>query len=419
MRTAVRVAFSTLAVLLAFSVGFSWRDVRMGSPPSAEAFTRLLTLRLDDGPTPTQLFSDHYNKILARFHRPLDPTDLKYAAMSGLFASLGDPHTQFLDRRAAEEFAIETRGNYVGIGARLGDDPLGAKVFTVFKNGPAERSGLEVEDIVTAVDGRDVAGMSTDDIVQYVRGEENTSVTLTVLRSTEPDPLTIVATRSTVIVPTAEGRMLEGTNVGYIAVTQFAETTVDQFDTALQELHRQRPDGLVIDMRRNPGGLLETAVAMLGRFVDDKPVVTMRQRRDRREVARTERGKTLNIGYPVIVLINEHSASAAEIFAGVLRDYGQATLLGQHSYGKASVQSVILLRDFSEAKITIGRYYLPSGENISRKVDEDGLYLSGGLTPEYDVPLELDEDGFWEQGNPERDNQLAEAIRLIQRKRGG
>ena len=419
MRTAVRIAVATLAVLLAFSIGFSWRDVRMGSPPSAEAFSRLLTFRIDDGQTPTQLFSHHYNKILARFHMPLDPTDLKYAAMSGLFASLGDPHTQFLNRRAAEEFAIETRGNYVGIGARLTGDPLGASVFTVFKNGPAERSGLKVGDIVTAVDGTDVAGMTTEDIVQYVRGEENTSVTLTVLRSTEPEPLTIVATRATVIVPTAAGRMLEGTHIGYIAVTHFAETTVDQFDTALQELHRQRPDGLVIDMRNNPGGLLETAVAMLGRFVDNKTVVTMRQKRNRREVARTSRGQTLGIGYPVVVLINENSASAAEIFAGVLRDYQRATLLGQHSYGKASVQSVILLRDFSEAKITVGRYYLPSGENISRKVDEDGLYVSGGLVPQHEVPLERDEDGMWEPGNPEKDSQLAEAIRLIQQKLGG
>jgi len=289
----------------------------------------------------------------------------------------------------------------------------------VFKNGPAERAGLKVEDVVTAVDGMDVAGMDTDEIVQYVRGRADTTVTLTVSRASEPNPVTIVATRANVIVPTAEGKMLEGTNVGYIAVAQFSETTVEQFDAALQELHRQRPDGLVIDMRNNPGGLLETAVAMLGRFVDNKAVVSMRQKRNRREVAWTKRGQTLGIGYPVIVLINENSASAAEIFAGVLRDYQRASLLGQHSYGKASVQSVILLRDFSEAKITVGRYYLPNGENISRKVDEDGLYVSGGLKPQYEVPLQLDEDGLWEQGNPERDNQLAEAIRIIQQKRGG
>ncbi len=419
MRTALRVAFFALALLVAFSLGFSWRDVRMGSPPSMNAFARLLKFQLDDGPTPTQLFSTHYNKILARYHEPIDPTELKYAAMSGLFASLGDPHTQFLNRRAAEEFAIETRGNYVGIGARLGDDPLGARVYAVFKNGPAERAGLEVADVVTAVDGMDVAGMDTDEIVQYVRGRADTTVTLTVSRASEPNPVTIVATRANVIVPTAEGKMLEGTNVGYIAVAQFSETTVEQFDAALQELHRQRPDGLVIDMRNNPGGLLETAVAMLGRFVDNKAVVSMRQKRNRREVAWTKRGQTLGIGYPVIVLINENSASAAEIFAGVLRDYQRASLLGQHSYGKASVQSVILLRDFSEAKITVGRYYLPNGENISRKVDEDGLYVSGGLKPQYEVPLQLDEDGLWEQGNPERDNQLAEAIRIIQQKRGG
>lgn len=416
MKIAWRLAISTVVLMLAFSVGFSWRDIRLGSAPSLEAFSKLLSGRIDDGETPTQVFKSNYGSILSDFHRPIDPRKLRYSAMEGLFASLGDPHTQFLEPQAAADLAIDTRGNYAGIGARLGPHLLGAQVGTVFKNGPAAKAGLMNGDIVTAVDGMAISGMAVTEIVQYVRGEQGTSVTLTIIREDEEQKIQITIGRAIVTVPTAEGKMIENTNIGYIAVTQFSETTVAQFDTALLDIHRLRPDGLVIDLRNNPGGLLETTEAMLSRFIDGKTVVTMKKKRGRRETSESQKGKTLGITYPVIVLINRDSASASEIFAGVMRDYKKATLLGETTYGKASVQNVILLKDMSRAKITIARYYLPSGENISRKVDEDGTRISGGITPQYEVPL--DTSVQWELGDPEKDNQLAEAIHLIENKLG-
>jgi carboxyl-terminal processing protease len=401
---------------LAFCVGFTWRDLRLGNPPSSEAFYRLFSGRLDDGETPTQLFRDNYSLILARFHRPIAPEKLKYAGMEGLFAALGDPHTVFMEPQAAENFSIETKGNYAGIGARLGPDPLGAQVGTVFKNGPAERAGLKTNDIVTHIGDTDIAGMAIEEIVNFVRGGEGTAITMTVLRKGEKLPLKITITRAIVIVPTSEGQIIEGTRIGYVTIDQFSGTTVDQFDASLNDVLQFNPEGLVIDVRDNPGGLLDTAVEMLSRFLENKTVVTMGQKGGRREVSTTPAGHLIGYKGPIVILINKDSASAAEIFAGVMRDYKRATLVGEHSYGKASVQTVVLLKDMSTAKITVARYYLPSGEDISRKVDEDGTYVSGGIKPHHIVDLGPGMET--ERGVPDRDPQLKKAIELIQQKRG-
>ncbi len=403
-------------VAFAFCAGFSWRDLRIGEGPSRDAFSRLMSGKIDDGPTPTQLFRDNYHQILTRFHRPIEPSKLRNAGMEGMFASLGDPHTLFMEPQSAENFAIETKGNYAGIGARLGPDPLGARVGTVFSNGPAEKAGLKVEDLVVKVGDVDIAGMSIDEIVEHIRGGEGTPVTLVVHRNNASEPIEITIHRAIVIVPTAQGMMIEGTKVGYIKVEQFAETTVDQFDMALAEVLRNEPEGLVIDMRDNPGGLLDTAVLMLSRFIEGKTVVWMKERTGGRKESRAPVGRAAGFKGPIIVLINGGSASASEIFAGVMRDYKLATLVGEHTYGKSTVQSAILLKDMSTAKITIARYYLPSGENFSRVVDEDGTYVSGGIKADHTV--ELDRDVPWELGMPDKDAQLAEAIRLIDQKLG-
>jgi carboxyl-terminal processing protease len=167
----------------------------------------------------------------------------------------------------------------------------------------------------------------------------------------------------------------------------------------------------VIDLRGNPGGLLETAVAMLSRFVENKPVVRMKFRMGDDEVPHTKDGELHDFKYPIAVLIDQDSASAAEIFAGCLHDYNKATLVGTRSYGKASVQNVFTLVDHSSAKITIARYYLPGGEYIGRKVDDDGVQISGGLQP--DIPVELDTNSFVTFGDPTTDNQLKRAMAVV------
>lgn len=403
-----------LAFLACFSFGFTWRDLQSGSLPSTEAVRAFLGAPRSSlaEVSATQTFRTAYQKISADYFQTVDAKKLKYAGIEGLMGALGDPHTVFMEPALAREFEVETQANFVGIGARLSPDPMGAYVASVFEEGPANRAGLRVADSITGVDGESVVGKSVEFIVSKIRGEEGTPVRLQIVRPGAAKPLTLTIRRSKVITPTVEGKMLPD-SIGYVAVDSFAEPTNSQFTKALAKLG---PDlkGLVIDVRNNPGGLLETAVEMLSRFADDKVVVKMRMRDGREEVAKTYYGQRKALGYPVVVLVNEESASAAEIFAGALRDYKLATLVGEHTYGKASVQNVYSLVDGSNAKITIARYFLPSGQDISRRVDEDGQYLSGGLQPDFKV--EIDPNAEFVYRDPAKDSQLKKAVEIIHSK---
>jgi carboxyl-terminal processing protease len=397
-----------------FLVGYGWRDLQSGQVPSARSINALFGVKTTAKAAPEQVFSNSYSRILAEYYKPVKANELKYAAMEGMLASLGDPHTVFLPPRAAQAFSDETKANFYGVGARLSPDPAGARVATVFDDGPAKEAGLQTGDIVTGVNGKGVAGDSIDHIVDSIKGKEGTKVRLTILRKANKKPVYLTITRRRVTIPTVEGKFLTASGVGYMTIMGFSEPTALQFDKELRKLEQNKLKGLVIDLRGNPGGLLETAVDMLGRFVENKVVVKMRFREGDEEVAYTDRGRLHNFNYPVVVLMNEDSASASEIFAGCLKDYGKAILVGTHSYGKASVQNVFPLVDQSSAKITIARYYLPRTPYFGRKVDEDNVFVSGGLQPDVHVELDLDADP--EPGNPKTDNQLRKAIEVIQQR---
>ncbi|MCB8932783.1 MAG: S41 family peptidase [Fimbriimonadaceae bacterium] len=403
-----------LAFLACFAFGFTWRDLQKGAPPSTDALRVLLgASRVSkEEVSATQTFRAAYQRISTDYYKGVDGKKLKYAGIEGLMGALGDPHTVFMEPAQAKEFQVETQANFVGIGARLSPDPMGARVASVFEDGPANRAGLRVGDSISGVDGESVVGKTVEFIVSKIRGKEGTPVRLQIVRPGAPKPLELSIRRSQVITPTVEGKLLPG-SIGYVAVASFSEPTNAQFS---KELGKLGPGlkGLIIDVRNNPGGLLETAVEMLSRYADDKVVVKMRMRDGREEVAKTYYGQRKPLGYPVIVLVNEESASAAEIFAGALRDYKLATLVGEHTYGKASVQNVYALVDGSNAKITIARYFLPSGQDISRRVDEDGQYVSGGLQPDYKVELDLTTQVVF--GDPDKDPQLKKAIEIIQSK---
>ncbi len=413
----IKLALAAMGLFgLMFTLGYAWRDLQSGQLPKMQAMTTLLGVSSDGRSLdPGDQFEQIYRKIASDYIRPVDAKKLKYAAMSGLMASLGDPHTVFLEPREAQEFSLETRANFVGVGARLAPDPLGARVVVVFEGGPAAKAGLKAGDTISAVDDQPTAGKEIDAIVGTIRGEEGTRVKITVIRSGAPGPIEITCRRARIVTPTVESRVLEGTDIGYLSVAQFAEPTTDQFDAELAKLRAKNIRGLVIDLRGNPGGLLETARDMLSRFVEKKVVVKMKGRRGAEEVVTTSGGGvTVSSNLPIVVLQNEESASASEIFAGVLQDYGRATLVGEHSYGKASVQNVIPLIDSASVKLTIARYFLPSGRDISRKVDEDQQYVSGGLQP--DVKVALDQTKEVILGDPKSDAQLQRALEVLQNK---
>jgi carboxyl-terminal processing protease len=409
-----RSVFFVVLVLGCFLFGYAWQDLQSLKMPSARSMNALFNVKTMPKASPEQVFQSNYGRILADYYKPVKPNELKYAAMEGLMASLGDPHTVFLPPKAAQAFADETRANFFGVGARLTKDPAGAKVATVFEDGPAYAAGLRTGDIVTAVNGTPVADETIDQIVELIKGKEGTEVKLSIIQRSAKKPTTITIMRRRVTIPTVESKFLPESGIGYMSIMAFSEPTALQFDRELKKLEQNRLKGLVIDLRENPGGLLETAVEMLSRFVEDKLVVTMKFRGGQQEVAYTDRGYVHNFNYPVVVLMNEDSASASEIFAGCLKDYGKATLVGTHSYGKASVQNVFPLVDQSSAKITIAKYYLPTTPFFGRKVDEDNVFVSGGLIPHVQVELDLDKDP--EIGNPKSDSQLQKAIEVIQQK---
>lgn len=406
---------TALGLLGCLGFGFAWRDLQHGQLPPVRTLQALIGNVPNPPLSPEQVFKQNYQKIYTSYYKSVKTQDLKYAGMEGLMASLGDPHTVFFPPRDAQAFYEETRANFFGVGAKLGTDPFGAKVSTVFEDGPAFSAGLKKNDVITAVDGKSVVGAEIDSIVSKIKGPEGTTVKLSVLRESVAKPILISIRRAKIIAPTVESNFLAKEGIGYITIASFAEPTTGQFVHELDKQEANHIHGLVIDLRGNPGGLLETAVDMLSLFVKDKVAVKMRFRDGHEEVATTNGGSLRTFNYPIAILINEESASAAEIFSGVLKDYGKVTLVGNHSYGKASVQNLFPMVDNSSAKITIARYYLPSTPFFGRKVDEDGVFVSGGLEP--DIKSELD----WEKtepllGDPNRDSQLARAIQFLQSK---
>lgn len=415
MKTIVRIVSVVLLMAALFAVGYSWRDLSQGRLPSSATLAALSgSGGLSTKEAESLTFKKAFGKILADFYKPVKAKEVKFAAMEGLMASLGDPHTIFMEPRTAAAFSLETTANFVGIGAKLSPDPLGARVMVVFEDSPANRAGVRVGDVVTGVDGVKVTGKDVDDIVSKIRGKEGTVVRLELLRQGSAKPVQIRATRRQIITPTVEGAIIPGSQFGRIAISTFSEPTAEQFDRIIAKLEKASIKGLVIDLRNNPGGLLETAVELLSRFVEDKVVVKMRGRNGHEEVAKSFVGLERNWAYPIVVLLNEDSASASEILAGCMRDYKLATLVGEHSYGKASVQNVRPLRDGASAKITIARYFLPSGEDIGRTVDEDGQYVTGGIRP--DVLVDNDPDIVSIFGDPKTDRQLQKAMQVLKSK---
>ncbi|AIE83494.1 S41 family peptidase [Fimbriimonas ginsengisoli] len=414
MNTSKNIA-AILGIAGCLVLGFSYRDLQQGQLPPIRSVNMLFGVKTTAKTSPEQVFKQSYQRILSSYVHPVKAQDLKYAGMSGLMASLGDPHTLFLPPAQAQEFADETRANFFGVGAKLSSDPRGAKVAVVFDDGPAYAAGLRKDDVIVSVEGKSVAGLDVTEIVKRVKGPEGTLVHLLISRPGTAKPTPINIRRARIISPTVEGVYFKESNVGYLNVTQFAEPTTMQFERELDKLERNPMKGLVIDLRGNPGGLLETAVDMLSLFVRDKVAVKMRFRDGHEETAHTSSGALRQFNYPVAILINEDSASAAEIFAGVLKDYNKAILVGNHSYGKASVQNVFPMVDNSSAKITIARYYLPMTPFIGRKVDEDGVFLTGGLEPSVKVDLDWDKTEPV-LGEPKRDSQLARAIQVLQDK---
>lgn len=321
------------------------------------------------------------------------------AVYKAVMDSLGDPYSVYYTEDEYASFLESSSGSYCGIGVVVQQNIQTGIVTAVkpYENCPGYEAGIRAGDRIIAVDGTDITGMDLNSAVALIRGEEGTSVTITLQRDEEE--FDVEVTRRQIDVETVAYRMLED-NIGYIQIDEFDEVTANQFSDALDALTEQGMVALVIDIRNNPGGLLNIVVDMLDQILPEGVIVSVKDKNGTAEEYTSDAETKLNV--PLTVLINENSASASEIFAGAVKDYGVGTLVGMTTYGKGIVQTIFSLRDGTGLKLTIEDYYLPSGKSIHKV----------GVDP--DVEIDLPEDIKMYTNIPEeQDVQLQKAIEIL------
>jgi len=330
------------------------------------------------------LFGDVFDKIRADYVEAPDEQKLIEAAVNGMLGSL-DPHSSFLDQKANEDMQRTTRGSFGGLGIEVMMEDGLVKVMSPFDDSPAAQAGILANDLITHIDGVQVQGLSLNQAVDRMRGEVDTKVTLKILRN-KSQTLDVTLTRKTIKPPVARVRK-EGDEVGYIRLSQFNEQSFEAIRKGVEDLTREigadKVKGFVLDLRNNPGGLLEQAIQVSDGFLDRGEIVSTRGRTPEATQRFSARPGDISKGKPVVVLINGGSASASEIVAGALQDHKRATIIGTRSFGKASVQSIFQMRGNVALKLTTQLYFTPSGKSIQGKgIDPDIQVLQ-------DVPDEL------------------------------
>lgn len=322
----------------------------------------------------------------------------------GLLASLGDPYSTYYTAKEYKALMESSSGIYCGIGAYVTQNVTTGIISIVkpFVTGPAYKAGVLPGDILYKVEGEEVTGLDLTEVVSRIKGEEGTSVNIQIIREGKSEPIDFNITRRMVEVPTIEYQMLDD-KIGYIAISEFDEVTAEQFRKAIADLDSKGQVGLIVDVRDNPGGLLDTVSDMLDRMLPEGLIVYTEDKYGNREEKRSDGKESFN--KPLAVIINGNSASASEIFAGAIQDYGIGTVVGTTSFGKGIVQSIIPLFDETAIKVTVSKYYTPKGRNIH------GV----GISPDVEVDLAEELKKQVVIGKDE-DNQLQKAIEVIKSK---
>jgi carboxyl-terminal processing protease len=330
--------------------------------------------------------------------QPVDDVALMRGAIKGMMDALGDQHSSYMDPQQYKDANTSLQGEYEGIGAWVSTDGEYLTINEPMPGSPAEKAGLKPGDQITAIDGVDMTGTPPELARLKVLGPKGSKVTLTVVREGEENPLEVEVTRGRIVVPSVTGKMLDN-NIAYVRIYTFGDKTGSELDKTLKELMPQKPVGLVLDLRNNGGGYLNTAVDVGSQFIADG-VLLYEQYGDgtRKTFKVTGGGQATDI--PMVVLTNKWTASASEIVAGALQDYGRAVLVGEKSFGKGSVQNWVPLNNEQGAiRVTIARWLTPKERQIHKI----------GLTPDYEVPLTTDD------AKAGRDPQLDKAVELLKK----
>lgn len=374
----------------------SWQD----NPSAADIGTDIILDR-DEDHTSEQvnfdLFWDVWDQVHAQYvDQPLNEEDLLYGAISGMVAGLKDPHSAFLPPEESAEFFSEINdGSFQGIGAEIGIRNDQLTVIAPLAGSPAQQAGVQAGDIIIAIDETDATFLSLYAAVSQIRGEKGTEVVLTVLREGDNGKMKeieIPVTRDVIVVHSVKSEFVEkdGKNLAVITLSSFNRDTEVEFQEAIREITLEQPDGIVLDLRNNPGGFLDVAVTIASHFVPENNVVVWKREPDTEDLPLYTTGNAELADYPVAVLINAGSASASEILAAALVENGKAVTVGETSFGKGTVQDVVSLDNGSSLKITIARW-LTTEKNLIDEV---------GVTPTYTI--ELTEEDV----NKDRDPQL-------------
>lgn len=320
--------------------------------------------------------------------------DLFYGSLKGLAQSVNDPYTVFMDPDAAKEFADDMAGTFEGIGAEVGMRNDIITIIAPLEGMPAQKAGILAGDKVYAINGEPTMGLTVDEAVKKIRGEKGTDVVLTVIREANEGAKEITITRDIIVVKSLKTEMRDGIYI--LKLSNFNDDTLFLFNQAVDEILEKKPKGIVLDLRNNPGGYLDTSVSLASEWIEEGPIVAEQFGENRRSEY-PARGLARLKDYKTVVLINTGSASASEIVAGALRDYKKATLVGEQTFGKGSVQSLQSLSDGSFLKVTVAKWLTPAGDFINEK----------GISP--DVLVELTVDDI----NSNLDPQLDKALEIL------
>jgi carboxyl-terminal processing protease len=340
---------------------------------------------MDDAYRQLNLFGEVFERVRADYVEKPDDSKLIESAINGMLAGL-DPHSSYMDPKSFRDMEVETKGEFGGLGIEVTMEDGLIKVVAPIDETPAAKAGILANDLIIKLDDEQVQGMTMNQAVEKMRGPVNTKVKLTIMRKGQDKPIEVSLTREVIHVRSVRSQV-EGDDVGYIRMTQFSDQTTDGLKKAIADItakvSNDKLKGYILDLRNNPGGLLDQAISVSSTFIQRGEIVSTRGRNAEETARFNAHGGDLTKGKPLIVLINGGSASASEIVAGALQDQKRATILGTRSFGKGSVQTIIPLgSDNGALRLTTARYFTPSGRSIQAK----------GIVPDIEVMQDVPED---------------------------
>lgn len=361
--------------------------------PQAEATLPLEELRA---------FAEVLDRIKSSYVEPVDDKTLLESAITGMLSEL-DPHSSYLKPEALQELQATTSGEFGGLGIEVGMENGFIKVTSPIDDTPAQKAGIKAGDLIIKLDDTPVKGLSLTEAVDKMRGKPGTTIVLTIIRENVREPLKITLTRAVITVKSVKSKTLEP-SFGYLRIAQFQVNTGENLESALNALKKDNPvlKGLILDLRNNPGGVLQAAVDVSNAFIDKGVIVSIKGRTPESEMKYSATNKTAARNIPLVILVNGGSASASEIVAGALQDHKRALIIGTQTFGKGSVQTILPLPNNHAIKLTTARYYTPQGRSIQAQgITPDIIIDAAKVTKVDQTPMfkEADLQGHLENEN--------------------